>query len=85
MVHNGESREFPGLNYLLGEIVGCGMSGSAAVFIGMSVCYCCKCDFVSPVSLSIILHLSNVCFFSFSLFHKVASLLGLCLFWQPAT
>jgi len=25
-----------------------------------------------------------VCFFFF-FFHKVASLLGLCLFWQPAT
>ena len=26
-----------------------------------------------------------VFFFFFSFFHKVASLLGLCLFWQPAT
>ena len=31
--------------------------------------------------------LCNVCvwFFFFFFFHKVASLLGLCLFWQPAT
>jgi len=50
------------------------------------LCYCCKYDFVSvSQSIFLLFCVMCVCFFFFFFFHKVASLLGLCLFWQPAT
>ena len=48
------------------------------------LCYCCKMWFcISCISEYIFtFFVMCVCLF---VFHKVASLLGLCLFWQPAT
>ena len=52
------------------------------------LCYCCKmwsCISCQLASLSMFYFLCRVCVFFFLFFHKVTSLLGLFLFWQPTT
>ena len=69
---------------LVGTFKFCHFSNNTVIYSFSLVSFCLLLLCISCISEYILYFLCYVCLFV-CLFHKVASLLGLCLFWQPAT